>query len=67
MSKKKKTMLALAIILGVAVVGLAAGVYAKYIASLTSNSGNITVAKWAFKAENEGKNRSLKMRIGQDI
>ena len=63
MSKKKKTMLALAIILGVAVVGLAAGVYAKYIASLTSNSGNITVAKWAFKAENEGKEGLLKCEL----
>jgi len=65
MSKKKKTMLALAIILGVAVVGLAAGVYAKYIASLTSNSGNIAVAKWAFKAENEGKTDLLKCELGK--
>ena len=63
MSKKKKTMLALAIILGIAAVGLAAGVYAKYIASLTSNSGNISVAKWAFKAENEGKADLLKCEL----
>lgn len=52
MSKKKKTMLALAIILGVAVVGLAAGVYAKYIASITSGNGSATVAKWAFETDN---------------
>ncbi len=53
MSKKKKTMLALAIILGIAAVGLAAGVYAKYIASLTSGNGSATVAKWAFEEDNE--------------
>ena len=52
MSKKKKTMLALAIILGIAVVGLAAGVYAKYIASITSGNGSATVAKWAFETDN---------------
>lgn len=52
MSKKKKTMLALAIILGIAAVGLAAGVYAKYIASLTSGNGSATVAKWAFETDN---------------
>lgn len=52
MSKKKKTMLALAIILGVAVVGLAAGVYAKYFSTLTSGNGTLTVAKWAFDTDN---------------
>lgn len=54
MSKKKKTMLALAIILGIAVVGLAAGVYAKYFSSLTSGNGSLTVAKWAFEDDNDG-------------
>ncbi len=54
MSKKKKTMLALAIILGVAVVGLAAGVYAKYIASITGQ-GEATVARWAFSSDNVNK------------
>ena len=55
MSKKKKTMLALAIILGIAVVGLAAGVYAKYIASITSGNGSATVAKWAFEEDNKNE------------
>lgn len=55
MSKKKKTMLALAIILGIAVVGLAAGVYAKYIASLTK-TGSAEIAKWAFDSENANGN-----------
>ena len=54
MSKKKKTMLVAAIVLGIAVLGLAAGVYAKYIASLEANRGIADVAKWAFEAENTG-------------
>ena len=54
MSKKKKTMLVAAIVLGIAVLGLAAGVYAKYIASLEANRGIADVAKWAFEDENKG-------------
>lgn len=52
MSKKKKTMLVAAIVLGIAVLGLAAGVYAKYIASFTAGGDIADVAKWAFKNEN---------------
>ncbi len=54
MSKKKKTMLVAAIVLGIAVLGLAAGVYAKYIASLEANRGIADVAKWTFEDENKG-------------
>ncbi|MBQ9684426.1 hypothetical protein IJV57_03040 [Candidatus Saccharibacteria bacterium] len=53
MSKKKKTMLVAAIVLGIAVLGLAAGVYAKYIASFTADGDIADVAKWAFKDEND--------------
>ena len=53
MSKKKKTMLVAAVVLGVTVLGLAAGVYAKYIASIEGKSASVAVAKWAFKEENE--------------
>ena len=54
MSKKKKTILVAAIVLGVAVLGLAAGVYAKYIASFTADGDIADVAKWAFEDENDG-------------
>ena len=54
MSKKKKTMLVAAIVLGIAVLGLAAGVYAKYIASFTADGDIAKIAKWAFKNENNG-------------
>ena len=53
MSKKKKTILVAAIVLGVAVLGLAAGVYAKYIASFTADGDIADVAKWAFEDEND--------------
>ncbi len=52
MSKKKKTMLVAAIVLGIAVLGLAAGVYAKYVASLTAGNGGVAIAKWAFSDDN---------------
>lgn len=52
MSKKKKTAVAALIVLGIVAVGLAAGVYAKYIASITSGNGSATVAKWAFETDN---------------
>jgi hypothetical protein len=54
MNKKKTTLVVALVILGVAVLGLAAAVYAKYVATLTGNSGNISVAKWAFSGENSG-------------
>ena len=53
MSKKKTTLVVAFVVMGIVVLGLAAAVYAKYIASLTTNSGTATVAKWAFKEENE--------------
>ena len=51
MTKRKKTIVAAFAILGIAVVGLAAGVYAKYIATITG-SGTAQVAKWAFSGDN---------------
>lgn len=51
MSKKKKTAIAALIVLGIVAVGLAAGVYAKYIASLTK-TGGAEIAKWAFESDN---------------
>lgn len=62
MSKKKKTMLVAAIVLGIAVLGLAAGVYAKYIASF-AGQGSATVAKWAFEEENKDKAGFLTCRL----
>lgn len=58
MTKRKKTIVAAFAILGIAVVGLAAGVYAKYIASLESKSASASVAKWAFKKDNESSTLS---------
>ena len=52
MSKKKTALVAALVIFGVAVLGLSAAVYAKYIASL-QKTGTATVAKWAFEDENE--------------
>lgn len=51
MSKKKKSLIAVFAILGIAVVGLSAGVLAKYISYVTA-SGTATVAKWAFTTDN---------------
>ena len=53
MSKKKKALVVAFVVMGVAVLGLAAAVYAKYIASFTANGGGATVAKWAFEGDNE--------------
>ena len=51
--KKRKTALVVALVLmGVAVLGLGAAVYAKYIASI-SGQGTATVAKWAFEEDNQ--------------
>ena len=51
MSKKKKMLVALFVLLGVAVLGLAGAVYAKYISSI-NRVGSIEVAKWAFREKN---------------
>ena len=51
MSKKKKTLVALFVLLGVAVLGLAGAVYAKYISSI-NRVGSLQVAKWAFREKN---------------
>ncbi len=52
MSKKKKMLVALFVLLGVAVLGLAGAVYAKYIASL-EKTGTAKIAKWTFTADNQ--------------
>ena len=53
MKKQKKTVLAVFAILGIAIIGLAAGVVAKYLSSVTG-TGSATVAKWAFSTDNTG-------------
>ncbi len=50
---KKKTALFALVIMGVAVLGLGMAVYAKYIASIEGKAASASVAKWAFKEENE--------------
>ena len=54
MSKRRtRTALVVAfVVMGVAVLGLAAAVYAKYIASINNKSASAEVAKWAFQDEN---------------
>ena len=52
MSKRKKTFVTIAILMAVVALGLAAGVYAKYIASF-SGQGSAKVAKWAFESDNQ--------------
>ena len=56
MSKKKKTIIAVIAILAIAILGLGAGVIAKYYTEFTTGEGNLTVAKWAFKADNTDSN-----------
>lgn len=51
MNKKKRALVAALVVSGIAVVGLAAVVYAKYISSITK-TGTATVAKWAFTTNN---------------
>ncbi len=55
MSKRRtRTTLVVAfVVMGVAVLGLAAAVYAKYIASITDKTASAQVAAWAFKEDNE--------------
>ena len=54
MSKRRtRTALVVAfVVMGVAVLGLAAAVYAKYIASINNKTASAEVAKWAFQDEN---------------
>jgi len=55
---KKRTRIAPVValaVMGIAVLGLSAAVYAKYIASIQGKSASAEVAKWAFKEENESK------------
>ena len=52
MNKKKTALVAALALLGFAAVGLMAGVYAKYIASIDGKSASATVAKWSFKEDN---------------
>ncbi len=51
MSKKKTMLVAAFVVMGIAALGLAAAVYAKYISSI-SKTGTATVAKWAFTTDN---------------
>ena len=51
MSKKRSAVVAVFIVMGVVVLGLAAAVYAKYISTITKTS-TATVAKWAFTTDN---------------
>lgn len=52
MSKKRTTLVVAFVVMGVATLGLAAAVYAKYVATLTGNTGTATIAKWAFDTDN---------------
>lgn len=52
MSKKRSVGIAAFVIAGIVVLGLAAAVYAKYIASLQA-SGGAQIAKWNFEDEND--------------
>ena len=52
MNKKKTTLVVALVAIGVAVLGLSAAVYAKYISSITK-TGTATVAKWAFTEDNQ--------------
>ena len=55
MNKKKTTLVVALVILGVAVLGLAAAVYAKYASTVTSGNGSLTVAKWSFEEDNKNE------------
>lgn len=51
MNKRKTALVVAFVVIGVAVLGLAAAVYAKYISSVTK-TGTASVAKWAFTSDN---------------
>ena len=52
MTKRKRASLVALAVMCVAVLGLAAAVYAKYIASLQV-TGNASIAAWKFESDNE--------------
>jgi hypothetical protein len=51
MNKRKTALTAAFLLVSIAVLGLVAVVYAKYISSIT-NTGTATVAKWSFTTDN---------------
>ena len=51
MSKRKTALVVAFVVVGVAMLGLVAAVYAKYISQITK-TGEATVAKWAFTEKN---------------
>ena len=55
MSKKKTTLVVALVVMGIAVLGLAAAVYAKYASTVTSGSGSLTVAQWSFEEDNKNE------------
>lgn len=60
MNKRKTALVVAFIVAGVAILGLAAAVYAKYISSITK-TGTATVAKWAFTTDNESGNVTCRL------
>lgn len=57
MSKRKTALVVAFVVIGVTALGLAAAVYAKYIASFSVKNNSVaTVAKWNFENENENGN-----------
>ena len=52
MNKKKTTLAVALVVMGIAVLGLSAAVFAKYVTTLASGNGGFKVAKWAFAEDN---------------
>lgn len=52
MSKRKSTFVVAFAVMGVVALGLAAAVYAKYVADNINKTGTASVAKWAFSQDN---------------
>ena len=64
MSKKKKTLVATFVVLGMVALGMGAFVYAKYVSTVTGR-GTAEVAKWEFRSENDGKTDLIKCEPGK--
>ena len=64
MSKKKKTLVAAFVVLGMVALGMGAFVYAKYVSTVTG-TGTAQVAKWEFRTANEGKTDLIKCELGK--
>ena len=64
MSKKKKTLVAAFVVLGMVALGMGAFVYAKYVSTVTGQ-GTAQVAKWEFRTANEGKTDLIKCELGK--